>query len=598
MVKTMKTIKNNLIITKYVLKFCPGYLFFSILYILSNTAIGLAEVILIEKVIDLVISFSILEKVIDVIIKYLIVIVICSIIQNFYTYYLRHRYRHLWIKKIQHLMFSKAAQLDIESFDDPKTYDLFSKALKEGDLKGIDSFDAMIRFFTSITSVASLGTYIIFQDIWLLFMVIGQSLVSYLLYSRSNMIWYKSRREQEITNRKENYIRRIFYLEQYAGDLKTSNIDELFYLKRYEVRDDYEKGYRKAENTSYIFNCIEDIFYQVIRNLGGYAYLMWKVYTNKISIGLFSSTVNAVFKFNSALYQLTYSFTQLRDNALYINDFLWLLDYVPKVEVNKGKAISDKHPMIEIQNLRFKYPNQENYALHNINMIIKPQEKIAIIGYNGAGKSTLIKLLLKLYNPTEGKILMNNCDYQELNEQNLRKSFSSTFQNYQIYSVSVLENVLLRKRINEEDDEKVWNALEKAGLAKKIKELPKGLDTILTKEFDKEGLVLSGGEAQKLAIARIFASDAPIIILDEPTSSLDPLMEYEINKQILDLCTEKTIILISHRLSTVVDASKIYLFASGEIVEEGNHHELMKKKGLYYQMFETQAKLYYKTEEV
>ena len=138
-----------------------------------------------------------------------------------------------------------------------------------------------------------------------------------------------------------------------------------------------------------------------------------------------------------------------------------------------------------------------------------------------------------------------------------------------------------------------WDALEKAGLLDKIKNSKYGLDTILTKEFNDEGLVLSGGEKQKLALARIFASSSPIVILDEPTSSLDPISEYEINKKIINLCQEKTIIMISHRLSTIIDASKIYMFSKGEIVEEGTHQELMNLRGKYFEMFETQAKLYY-----
>ena len=175
--------------------------------------------------------------------------------------------------------------------------------------------------------------------------------------------------------------------------------------------------------------------------------------------------------------------------------------------------------------------------------------------------------------------------------------YVSLFQNFQIYSVSVLENVLLRPRRNTEDDEIVWDALKKSGLYDKVMATEKKLDAIMTKEFDDKGLVLSGGEQQKLAIARIFANSAPIIILDEPTSSLDPISEYEINKKILDLCTEKTVVLISHRLSTVVDANKIYMMDKGRIVEQGNHRQLMHNKGKYYEMFETQAHFYQETQE-
>ena len=186
--------------------------------------------------------------------------------------------------------------------------------------------------------------------------------------------------------------------------------------------------------------------------------------------------------------------------------------------------------------------------------------------------------MLKFYLADEGEIYLNDVPYRELNEKSLRQNFSAIFQNFQVYSVSVLENVLLRKRMNEEDDSIVWEALEKAGLKEKIEALPKGLDTILTKEFDNDGLVLSGGERQKLVLARVFASKSPIIIFDEPTSNLDPLAEYDINKKIIELSHSKTVIMISHRLSTIVDASTIYLIDGGRVIEQGDHQSLLKLK--------------------
>lgn len=591
----MKVLKNNFIMIGYVIRYCPMYMISALLYIASSNVLSLAEVFVIRDVIDKVTSSQPFAEVTTVLWQYLLVMGICFLAQRFHQTYLQQRFRHLWVKKIQHVMFEKSAKLDITCFDDPKTYDQFSKSLKEGDIKVIDSFDSFIYFLRSLTIVLSVGTYIIFQDVLLLALVLVQSVISFVLSSRITHMWYKAEKEQEHNDRRYNYIRRVFYLEKYTCDIKTTNLSNLLIANHLETNDAINEGYRKTENTTFILRLIEDIFYQISRNFAGYVYLMGRAYGkfgSKITIAVFSSTINAVLQFTGYLYGVVQGFVSIRENALYIDDFLWLMRYKPSIEGKGGKDIASIHPTISVSHVSFQYPSQTDYALKDVSLELKPKEKIAIIGYNGAGKTTLIKLLLKFYNTEEGTITFDNEDYRAIDERKLRSMYTSVFQDFQIYSVSVLENVLFRKRQSEEDDKIVWEALEKAGLSEKIRETKHGLDTILTKEFHDDGLMLSGGERQKLAIARIFASPSPIIILDEPTSSLDPVSEYEINRKILALCQEKSIILISHRLSTVIDASKIYMFDKGAIVECGSHKELMRLKGKYYEMFQTQAKLY------
>lgn len=596
----MKTIKNNFIMMSYVAKYCPMYVFSALLYVFSESFINIRGLLLIDEVIGLVeregTTFS---MVLSKLLVYLAIVAGTNLIQTFHIFYIVPRCRHLWIKKIQRVMYEKSANLDISCFDDPKEYDKFSKALKEGDIRGINTFDNFIYFLRNLAVVLTVGTFVVLRDVVLILIVLGQSILNFILTSKIDHLYYKESKETETYWRRFSYIKRLFYLEKYGCDIKTTRLSDLLIEDQMQVKDEMDKIYTKNTKKIFRYNIIEDIFYQFVRNFFGYVYLIGRVYgvvgKTKISIATFSSTTAAIQSITSYLYGVIYNFVALRENANYIEDFLWLMKYKPVVEGKGGEQAPDSIPVISINNLSFKYPSKDEYVLKNVNLTIKPKEKIAIIGYNGAGKTTLIKLLLKLYPTTEGKIFMDYMDYEILDEKSIRSKFASVFQNFQIYSMSVLENVLFRKRQSEEDDRIVWEALEKADLAEKIRSLPNGLDTILTKEFDNNGLVLSGGERQKLAIARIFASKSPIIILDEPTSSLDPVSEYEVNKKILNLCTEKTIILISHRLSTVVDASKIYMFDSGEIIEEGTHKDLMKKRGKYYEMFTTQAKLYTET---
>lgn len=595
----MKTFKNNLIMLKYVAKFCPLYIVSSVFTIIASAVYSLIEVMLVERVIHLVLEEKAsFEVILNELVFFFLILIACLVVQRIHSNYLVSRSRHLWMKKIQRVMFEKAAKLDISSFDNPKEYDLFHRALTQGDNRGINTFDSFVHFVRNVVIIFTLGTYIVFKDPLLLIAVAIQSTIAFIVQYKNNKMWYKTSKEMETNERRYGYIKRVFYLEKYTCDIKTTNLPNLLIENEEETRLNLDKGYRSTENKGFMYNMLEEIPYQIVRNFAVYVYLMWQVFRNVIGIASFASSVNAILRITNYIYGIVWSVSRLRDNALYIDDFLWLMNYQPKIENSGGKKLESSHPVIEIEHVNFKYPEQEEYVLSDINLKIEPREKIAIIGYNGAGKTTLIKLLLKFYNVDEGNLKIDGDSFVDIDEKEIRKMYVSLFQNFQIYSVSVLENILLRPRRNNEDDEIVWNALKKAGLYDKIMATENKLDTIMTKEFDDKGLILSGGEQQKLAIARIFANDAPVIILDEPTSSLDPVSEYEVNKKILSLCTEKTVILISHRLSTVVDANKIYMMEKGRIIEQGNHKQLMKKKGKYFEMFETQARFYQENKEI
>lgn len=224
-------------------------------------------------------------------------------------------------------------------------------------------------------------------------------------------------------------------------------------------------------------------------------------------------------------------------------------------------------------------------------MTIRPLEKIAIVGYNGAGKSTLIKLFMRLYDVTEGTIYLGNTDIRKIKTDSYRKKFGAVFQDFQIFAASLGENVAM-DFIKEGEREKILEALCHSGMKEKVETFPKGIDTALTKEFQEDGQNLSGGEAQKTAIARVFLRPYQYVIMDEPSSALDPISEYNLNQNMLEIAKDKTVIFISHRLSTTCMADRIYMLEKGRIIEEGTHHELMELKGKYAEMFWKQAGKY------
>jgi ATP-binding cassette subfamily B protein len=283
------------------------------------------------------------------------------------------------------------------------------------------------------------------------------------------------------------------------------------------------------------------------------------------------------------------AFLETMENGLFIQNIRTFLEYKEKIPEDYDGILPEKEiKSIEFRNVSFAY-NDKNLIIKNISFKIEGKTTVAFAGYNGAGKSTIIKLLFRLYDPTEGEIFVNNINIKNYNLKAYRKLFSAAFQDFKIMAFSITDNILMGR---EDAPEKISEALKKAGLSEKIASLKKGADTIITKEFDKNGAVLSGGELQKIAIARTFAYPTPIKVFDEPSSALDPVAEHEMFQTILHETAAHTVIFISHRLSSVKSADMVFMLQNGEIIERGSHSELMEKNGEYAKMYNIQAKNY------
>ncbi|MBQ2117148.1 MAG: ATP-binding cassette domain-containing protein, partial [Lachnospiraceae bacterium] len=244
---------------------------------------------------------------------------------------------------------------------------------------------------------------------------------------------------------------------------------------------------------------------------------------------------------------------------------------------------------LEFRNVSFSYQGEE--TIKNLSFVIKKDQTVALVGHNGAGKTTIIKLLLRLYDPTDGQIFYNGHDIREYNLKEYRELFATTFQDFQIFGMTIKENILMGRHY-ENADELVKEALKKAGVYDKVMTLENGIDTMMTKEFDENGAVLSGGETQKIAVARTFVKEAPMKIFDEPSSALDPIAEFELFQNIMKEGTDRTMLFISHRLSSVKNCDIVFMLEKGQLIEEGTHQELLKKNGKYAQMYKKQAMNY------
>lgn len=279
------------------------------------------------------------------------------------------------------------------------------------------------------------------------------------------------------------------------------------------------------------------------------------------------------------------------NNSLFIENLRKFLEYKPVIPEDYDGVMPEKEiSSIEFCNVSFGY-SKEKQIIKNLSFSIKGKQTVALVGHNGAGKSTIIKLLFRLYDPSEGAIFVNGRNIREYNLKAYRKLFSAAFQDYKILALTVKENVLMRK-VSSKDDEAVQNALIKARIYDKIMSLPDGMDTVLTREFNESGSVLSGGQYQKIIVARAFANDAPIMVFDEPSSALDPIAEYELFDSIMQESRDKTMVFISHRLSSVQNADIVFMLEQGELIEQGTHQSLMKLGKAYADMYKKQAENY------
>ena len=320
-----------------------------------------------------------------------------------------------------------------------------------------------------------------------------------------------------------------------------------------------------------------------------YAYMVWKVFKGAIGIGDFTMYISATNNFSTQVSQLLTQFIEIRQMCRYLDLYLQFEALPIKVQEGSRKIEALSSVNIEFKNVWFKYPQAEDYTLKDVSLTLNSREKMSIVGQNGAGKTTFIKLLCRLYEPEKGEILINGVNVKEYAFDEYTKLLSVVFQDYKLFSFTIQENMSFNQACNQEELE---IALQKSGVRDKVASLDKGVETSLYKNFDKEGTELSGGEMQKLAIARAIYKNAPIIVLDEPTAALDPYAEYEIYAKFNELVKNKTAIYISHRLSSCRFCDKIAVFDNGRLIEQGTHTELKEQDGKYAQMWKAQAQYY------
>lgn len=486
-------------------------------------------------------------------------------------------------------LYEKAKSLDLESYDNPEFYNSFILTI-ESSSDNIQNLLGLIRnYFGNVVALISVASVLAAIDPLCLLII----LVSIAVFMPLSKVIGNLQTQRQIENtryhRRSDYFQRIFYLQDYAKEVRMNNIHPLLIDRYNDAADDVIKNQDKYWSKISLLYCIQEIGVQVVGiMLLMPLYLGYLVLVKQsITAGDFVATFNGAYSIAVSINFLTvWAVARFEERAKIIEKYRGFLNAEPKITDGENHASVTEPKEIKIENMSFTYPGSDKPTLSDINLTIKPYEKIALVGFNGAGKTTLTNLLLRLYDVSEGSIKIDGEDIRTVKTAEHRNRFAAVFQDFQIFSCNVGENVALDSTYNSDD---VKSALNHSGFDKKLKG---GTQTELLREFDDEGVMLSGGEAQKIAVARAFYKKCPYVILDEPSANLDPIAEYNLNRAMLEAAEDKTVIFISHRLSTTVNADKIYVMEQGRIIESGSHKELMSKNGTYAEMFNLQAEKY------
>lgn len=499
------------------------------------------------------------------------------------------------LKVLNNKIFDKAQTLDVACYEDPAFYDKYQRATL---VLTRSYFDLICYAFCGIISgiismVCVIGTVTAISPAYLIFLL-PVFLVFIVETSKSRYV-YKRDLEMTTNNRIKSYIQRTMFLRDYSKDMRTSNIFAVL-IRRFELAIDANIMILKKYGVGlFLYSMVSTIFEEFIPIVGTYAFAGYKFISGgDMTIPGFSVALSSINAVRDATMNITECLDEMNQMALYFQNLRDFFDYEP--EIVPGKLNAGKFETLEFRNVSFRYPGAKKDSLKNISFTLRNGETLAVVGINGAGKSTLVKLMLRFYDPTEGEILYNGINLREYDTGSLRNVYGAVFQDYKNFAISVFENVMCRP-CSEEDKELARQALEKSGVWSKIETFANGGDTVLTREFDKDGAGLSGGENQKVSTARLFAKEFEIAILDEPSSALDPVAEYRMYENLIDVTKDKTVVFISHRLSSAVLSDRIVVLHGGEIIEEGSHSSLMAKGGEYARMFTLQASSYSSEEE-
>ncbi len=563
-----QVLSNNLFLIKLCFAASPSFVIFPVLDAVRNqVSIFFEHTVGIGYVLEAAEFHYPFRKVAAVIILLFICISIGMVFTVWVGDYVREKEGPKVKRKIKLMLYDKAKDLDLECYDNPEYYNEMVLAIAEIDKQIERCIQFLSNLFGGLATFITTGIYFVKKDaVSILF-----ALVSFLL-----TFFF------------------VYYLPDCAKEMRLNpEVSDILYREFDEANEEIVKIEKENGKKHFLMSFVagyigNDFFCDVI-------YISYLVLKATVLGALSFSTVailyNSFGRMKRGLRVFTETYPFACESSLYVQKIRNFLEYETAITSSENAIPESSAKDVHVEDMSFSYGKSEDMLLRNINIDIKPGEKIALVGYNGAGKTTLVKLLMRLYDPKSGRIVMNGRDIREYDVEKFRRSIGVVFQDFKIFAGTVSENVVM-DNLRGGEEERVREALTESGLIRRIDKMEKGTDSFLTTETREDGIDLSGGESQKLAISRVFYQNAGLMILDEPSSALDPIAEYQLNHAMLTSTKDKTVIFISHRLSTTRIADRIIMLENGQVVEEGTHAQLLEQGGKYAGMWNVQAGAY------
>lgn len=494
--------------------------------------------------------------------------------------------RYVSIRVMKH-----AAELDLLAYEDPVFYDRLDRArVQATDRLGM--IQSIGRLVQQIATVVSLSISIMLFSPWLMLLLIAGVVPAFLGESHFAFLGYAKNFRQTPIRRQLDYLRILGGSREAAKELKLFNLNGFLTERFTRLSDEiYTENVALSRR-----RLIAGSFLSLIGTAGyysAYVFVIWRTLTGALSIGTLTFLSGAILQASTNIQQIFSTLSGIADQALFLTDLLAFFDMQPTIR-SKPNALMTPRPIVrgfEFREVSFRYPGSPRLILDRMNFVLRPGERVALIGENGQGKTTVVKLITRLYDPSEGQILLDGVDLREYSLEDLYREIGVIFQDFMRYELKARENIAVGRVEEINNLELLRMAARKSMADAVIGRLPKGYDQMLGGRFDG-GLDLSGGEWQKVALARAYLRDAQLLILDEPTAALDAKSEFEVFRRFAELTTGKMALFISHRFSTVRMADRIVVLDKGRIAEEGSHDQLARMGGRYAEMFEMQAASY------